>query len=309
MIDEWYVIANPIAGKGQVKSEWPIIEEKLMSSLPIGEVEFTAYRGHAINLARQAVQAGFKKIIAIGGDGTNHEVVNGIMSQGRFDSSAILYALIPVGTGNDWIKTYGIPNAIDHAIEIIQNGNYRYQDIGLVTYHKLGKQLSRYFVNVAGMAYDAYICQKAEVEPEAISNRLSYLWLVFRCLFQYKLRKARLLIDGHKKVSGKFYTINVGICKYSGGGMQFVPHAVPDDGQFALTVAGELSRLGVVMNTYRFYNGTIGQHPKVEASYCKTLEVYADEDKPTLLEADGEYLGTTPVHFQLIPKAIKVIVP
>ena len=309
MIDEWYVIANPTAGNGKVKKDWPAIEEKLMTSLPVGEVGFTAYRGHAIHLAQQALNAGYKKIIAIGGDGTNHEVINGIMWQNSVDRSSILYALIPVGTGNDWIKTYGIPNSIDGAIQIIQQGHYRFQDVGLATYHKHGKQLSRYFVNVAGMAYDGYICQKMEAKPEAISNKFSYLWLVFKCLFQYKLRKAKVLIDGERKVSGKFYTINVGICKYSGGGMQFVPHAVPDDGLLALTTAGELSKLGVLLNTPRFYNGKVGQHPKVETYQCTTIDVEADEDMPTLLEADGEYLGTTPVHFQLIPKAIKVIVP
>jgi YegS/Rv2252/BmrU family lipid kinase len=308
MINEWLVIVNPIAGKGAIKQSWPSLEATLMNTLPIGEVAFSEYRGHAIELAKAGIEAGHHKILAVGGDGTNHEVVNGIMLQKRLSPSAVTYALLPVGTGNDWIKTHQIPRQLEKALAIIKKEKTTLQDVGLIHYHREGASKKRYFVNVAGMAYDAFICKYAEIRPEAVRNQLFYLWLVLKCLFRYRLRSARVVIDG-QSYTDKYYTINVGIGRYSGGGMQLVPHAQPDDGQFAITLAGPLTKLAVLINTFRFYNGTIGNHPKVQLFKSNALAVEANEEAPTLVEADGEFLGQTPVRFELIPKALRVVVP
>ena len=308
MIDEWYVIANPAAGKGEVQANWSVIESQLMNALPIGGVVFSQSRGHAIELAKQAVESGHKKILAVGGDGTNHEVVNGILQQERFPSSEITYALLPIGTGNDWIKTHGLPQKTEEILKIIQAGNTAYQDIGSIQYTNGGKSKERYFVNVAGMAYDGYICEITVRDPSVLKNHMSYMWLVVKCLFKYKLRKANVNIDG-ENYSGKFYTINLGIGKYSGGGMQLVPHASPTAGQFAITLAGNLTKLGVLFNTYRFYNGSIGRHSKVTTLFGKKIEVVAAGDQATLVEADGEFLGETPVKFEILAAALKHIVP
>jgi len=308
MINEWFVIANPTAGRGEVKRRWPELEKAIMSALPIGEIAFSESRGHAIELAQQAIASGHHKILAIGGDGTNHEVANGILQQPHHPSERITYALIPIGTGNDWVKTHGISPQLSQVIEVVKREHTMLQDVGLIRYQKNGQQATRYFVNVAGMAYDAYICRAAEISPEAVRNQFYYLWLVFKCLFKYRLRKAHISIDG-QQYSGKYYTINLGIGRYSGGGMQLVPHANPTGGQFAITLAGNISKLGVIINTYRFYNGSIGQHPKVQVLNGKKVRVAAGEEWPTLLEADGEFLGETPVEFELIPQALKIVVP
>jgi len=308
MINEWFVIANPTAGRGEVQARWPEIERALMAALPIGEMVFSEYRGHAIELAQQAVSAGHHKILAIGGDGTNHEVTNGILQQSFLPSHQVLYALLPIGTGNDWVKTHGIPRRMEQALAIIQKEQTSFQDAGLIRYQKNGQPAERYFVNVAGMAYDAFICQVAEIRPEAVRNQFFYLWLVLKCLFKYRLRPARITIDG-KVFEGKYYTINLGIGRYSGGGMQLVPHANPSDGQLAITLAGNISKLGVLLNTYRFYNGSIGRHPKVQTLKGREVRVEAIGEWPTLVEADGEFLGETPVTFSLKSKALKIVVP
>ena len=306
---QWYAIANPTAGRGLVRKRWAALQERIAQALPVGEFALSEYKGHATELAQRAVERGYRKILAIGGDGTNHEVANGILMQQAAPSSDITYALLPIGTGNDWIKTHGLPRSLDKALAVIQAGKTAFQDAGLIHYFKDGQPQQRYFVNVAGLAYDGYIGKKSEERRYATRNRLFYLLLVVRCLFEYKLKRA--IVEGNgRRIEDFFYTINLGICRYSGGGMQLAPHAVPDDGQFAVTTAGRISRLGVLVNTYRFYNGSIGEHPKVETFYATSLEVQAaDGEPPTLLEADGEFLGETPARFSIIPRALCFIVP
>lgn len=308
MINEWFVIANPAAGRGAVKARWPAIERALMAALPVGELVFSESRAHATELARQAVEAGHRKILAIGGDGTNHEVTNGILQQSVIPSNQVLYALLPIGTGNDWVKTHAIPCRMEQALAIIQKERSTFQDVGLIRFQDNGQPAERYFVNVAGMAYDAFICRVAEIRPEAVRNQFFYLWLVLKCLFKYQLQPARVSVDG-QVFEDKYYTINLGIGRYSGGGMQLVPHASPTGGQFAITLAGNISKLGVLLNTFRFYNGSIGKHPKVQLLKGKEVRVEAIGQHPTLVEADGEFLGETPVSFSLISKALKIVVP
>ncbi|MCC6461558.1 MAG: diacylglycerol kinase family lipid kinase, partial [Saprospiraceae bacterium] len=133
------------------------------------------------------------------------------------------------------------------------------------------------------------------------------LLMVGRYLFKYRLRHARLLFN-EQVVEDHFYTINIGVCRYSGGGMQLVPHAVPDDGLLALTFARRLPKWEVLLQTPRFYKGTILQHPKVEGYQVRKLRVEHDIGKtPTLLEADGEFLGESPAEFTILEKALRVV--
>ena len=306
-METWYAIANPISGRGRVGRDWDSLRERIAAELPIGAFALTQGPGHAIELAQQAVEQGYRHILAIGGDGTNHEVANGILRQRAVPSTQVTHALLPIGTGNDWIRTHGIPRDMGKALAAIKTGHTRLQDVGLIHYFRDGEPQERYFVNVAGLAYDGYIGLKAAQHP-AMRGKLLYLFLVVRCLFEYRLQPAIILADG-RRIEGRFYTINLGICRYSGGGMQLVPHAVPDDGRFALTVAGPLSKLGVLLNTYRFYNGSIGGHPKVATSLARAVRVEAAPGAPpTLLEADGEFLGQTPATFTLLEKALRVAV-
>jgi len=277
-----------------------------------------------------AINRGYRRIVAVGGDGTNNEVVNGIFSMTMnqmvttVNSTDIWYTLFPIGTGNDWTKTYGIPRNIPDWIHMLKKQHIIQQDVGRVTYfvcngtkeqqqQQQQQQQQRFFVNVAGMAYDAYICKMLQSNKQGgISNRLVYLWMVFQHLFRYTLRRARIQFDKDfkKTIVDSFYTINVGLCKYSGGGMQLVPHAVVDDGYFAVTVACDLTKLEVVMATPRFYNGNVEKMDKVTLYKAKHIRVEAIDDRsPTLLEVDGEFLGQTPVEFTILEKALNVVVP
>lgn len=300
----WHIIANPAARGWAVERQWPQIERLLQELGFAYTVHFTERPGHAAQLVENALLKGGRYILGIGGDGSNHEIVHGIFSQQFVPPSEVSYALLPFGTGNDWARQYGIPNDPRLRLQRLLELKTVQQDIGWVQYQRDGQTLSRYFVNVAGMAYDGFIGKKLIENPAR--NKAHYLLKVAQYLTVYKLTKARITFDG-QSVEDYFYTINMGLCRFSGGGMQLVPQAVPDDGLFALTFARKISKLEVLLQTPRFYNGTLLQHSKIEGHQARNIRVEHLDDTPTLLEADGEYLGETPVVFEILERALRVV--
>lgn len=298
----WHIIANPVAHGGAMEKAWPQIEQALQAAGVNYSVRFTERRGHAPGLVEDVLLKGGRYILAIGGDGTNHEVVHGIFTQKFVPPAEITYALLPFGTGNDWAREHQIPLDPVARIERLKNPAIGFQDIGHVTFQRDGNMASSYFVNVAGMAYDGYIGKKLLEHPA--SNRIQYLLMVAQYLFEYKLAPARIHFDG-KQAEDYFYTINIGLCRYSAGGMQLSPHAVPDDGLFALTFARKLAKWEVLLQTRNFYNGNILKHPKIEGYQARFIRVEHTGETPVLLEADGEFLGETPVEFTLLEKALR----
>lgn len=304
----WYIIANPAAGNQSIERRWPDIERRLQEMGIAYTVQFTNAPGHAARLAEDAILNGHRHILGIGGDGTNHEIINGILSQSSVPSAEVFYALLPVGTGNDWAKTYNIPHDISQRLERLKNPQTRLQDAGKVRYHTVeGEATERWFVNVAGMAYDGFVAKRIEEDGKS-NNQIEYLLAVGRYLFEYDLTRARISWDGAVPVEDFFYTINVGLCRYSGGGMQFVPQAIPDDGLLALTFARRLPRWEVLLQTPRFYKGTLLSHSKITGTQAQSVEVMPlQDDQPLWLEADGEFLGQCPAVFSIVEKAINVV--
>lgn len=300
----WYIILNPAAGGGSAEKQWPTVERALQELGLAYTVQYTRQRGHASDLVYEALRKGYRHLLGIGGDGTNHEIVNGIMQHSPVPTQDVHYALLPIGTGNDWARMYDLPNDPTQRLRKLLEPKTVLQDVGLVRYHHEGESRERYFVNVAGMAYDGYIGQQLQLHP--VNNRLQYLLYVAKYLYEYRLTQARLEFDG-QSVQDLFYTINIGLCRYSGGGMQLVPQAVPDDGLFALTYATNMPKWEVLLQTRRFYNGTLLSHPKVKGYQARHIRVTQVGPHPTLLEADGEFLGGTPAEFVLLEKALRVV--
>lgn len=305
----WYIIINPAAAGGRAGQLWPDLAKQLAQAGVLFEQAFSTHHRHATSLAAQAIGQGYKYLMAVGGDGTNNEVINGIFQQSHVPHSSITYCLLPIGTGNDWIKTHHIPRDRKAWLNMLLAGQVRLQDVGWVEYQDGEKTKKHYFANVAGLAYDAFVVHYVEDLKTRVANKLVYLWVVLRCLWKYQLQSARLLFED-KSVEDQFYTINVGIGKYSGGGMQLVPHAAPSDGFLALTYAGPLKKWQVILNTYRFYNGSLGRHPLVHTEQVKQLVVEpVDGGTATLLEVDGEFLGVTPARFGIEERALRFIAP
>jgi len=305
----WQIIINPSAGNGKAGKQWENIEAALIKV----NLNFKVHRSeralHCTELAKLLIEQGARRLIGIGGDGTNHEIINGLMQQNAVPTDQVTYGFIPVGTGNDWVKTHNIPMNITKAVAIIKAEKTTLQDIGLAKFYRNDQSEQRYFVNVAGMAYDAHVTQVSNYERTKITNTLYYYLLIFKCLFEYVSKQARIILDGKEVANQHFYTINIGLCKYSGGGMQFVPHAEIDDGQLAISYVNSISKLKVIASTHYLYGGKIVKFKNAKLFKAKHMKVEAVDDAPTLLELDGEFVGETPVEFEIIPKALKVIAP
>ena len=303
MNNSWFAIVNPTAGNCNFNKVWNKIQQELEINNITYKFAKTAYAQHEKELVQKAIYQGFKKIISIGGDGTLHHVVNGIMTQKKVPTQEITVAVIPLGTGNDWVKTYGISKDLKKTISIIKQQNTIYQDIG---YLKL-ENTSSYFNNVAGIGYDGYVVNKLNKLKRFGS--IAYLLSGIAGLLLYKKTTFRIAIN-NKSIETKCLMTLFGICKYSGGGMQLTDYKYSNNGLFDITIAKNLSLWDLIFNIKKLYNGKILQHKKVETHMSNSLLITPmDSTELAYIQADGELIGQGFVKVSLIEKAIRIVIP
>lgn len=302
---EWLTIVNPNAGKGRGGKDWKLIEYHLNKKEILFDVKFTAEKGHAIRLTHEAVMDGYRKVITVGGDGTLNEVVNGIFSGEACPPTDITLGLIPVGTGNDWGRMFGIPIDYEKAAGIIGGGRQMLHDIGVVHYSDGAERKQRYFINIAGLGFESLVVKRTNYQKErGHGGKAIYFYNLLMSLLSYKNTGAEIMIDGIKK-SAQVFSINVGNGRYCGGGMRQTPAALPDDGLLDVTVINGISKIDIIRNLGMLYDGTILSHPKIDGYKCKNLKV--SSESPVWVEADGESLGHTPAEFSIIPAGINIV--
>lgn len=301
-------MVNPVAGNWKVKKSWPQLAEMLEKAGVAFDFKWTERQGHAAMLVKEAVAAGYRNFVAVGGDGTGHEVANGLLTQNLLPFEELLFSLFPVGTGNDWVRQHKIPSDPAAWMSFFLNGRVTQQDAGWVEYCDGQETKKRFFINVMGLGYDGYVARAAAAEGAKVAKKLSYLLLVFRCMFSYRTPGMRIRFDG-QEVKAKTYAVVAGINKFSGGGFQLVPHARPDDGQLALTIARRLSKMEVLLLSPLFYTGWIKWHPAISLQNVGAIAVEALNAEEILVEADGEPLGTAPVRIGIEPGALQIWVP
>jgi YegS/Rv2252/BmrU family lipid kinase len=302
---EWSVIVNPNAGHGKGSKDWKIIDSLLHSYGLLFQVQFTHARHDAIRMASDAINRGYRKFIVVGGDGTMNEVVNGCFLQNSCPTTDITLSIITVGTGNDWGRLFGIPLDYDDAIRIIKNGKVHLQDAGIVNYFHGTAKEKRYFINIAGLGFDAVVTKRTNIQKEhGRSGKTIYLWNLLRSLILYRNTRVEVVID-EKVIRNEVFTISLGIGKYSGGGMMQTPNAITDDGLFDITIIRKIGKGEIIMSLKMLYDGTLYEHPKVSGYTGKHILI--DSDPLIHLEADGESLGHSPIEFNIIPKSINVI--
>jgi len=306
MSTEWFVIVNPNAGKRKGQHDWLTIA-RLLGEAGIDFLNvFTEHRDHANLLARKYIEKGFRKIIVVGGDGTLNEVVNGILTQNHIPSSEVILAMIPVGTGNDWCRMYKIPNDYKGAIAHIAKGNQFLQDAGKVSYYtSLGQEKIRYFINMAGMGFDALVAKKTNLQKEEGKfGSFSYFINIFSSLFSYKSARTTIVLDD-KSISQDIFSMSVGICQFNGGGMKQAPNAKPDDGLFDLTIIRPIGKFKVIRNVAKLFDGSFTRLPEV--STYTSSRIIIKSIIPIYIETDGESLGHTPFEFEIIPRSLRII--
>lgn len=308
--DKWLVIVNLHAGTKKCKRDWPKIQKHLEAAEFKMHTVFSERKYHAMQLAHDLIeQEGFKKVIVVGGDGTLNEVVNGIFKQKRFKKPDIALGMITVGTGNDWARMYEMPESYKKQVKLIMKQQTFLQDVGQVEYLHSDDNEKRYFVNIAGMGYDALVAKKTNLmKQKGKGGPIAYLINLISGLFQYKSVHLDIEADGKSLFKGKVFTMSIGICKYNGGGMMQLPDAVPDDGLFDITIIRKMTKYRIVTNIKNLYDGSFVKMPEVQQFTGKSITVASKPAHRLFLETDGESLGHSPLQFEIIPKAIRLIV-
>ena len=304
MKETWYIIVNPQSGGGRAGKTWPEVARHLQElSVPF-EAVFTTAPQHAMSLAGEGVARGFRRFAAAGGDGTINEVVHGLFSHDA--AGDFLFAAIPIGTGSDWARMYRIPRNPHTAAALLKTGRHSRQDIGRLRCDTPAGETTRYFVNVAGLGYDAYVTKKtAHIAKNGVRGQFFYLRALLSGLLSYEPVSIRFEADSFS-FEGKIYSANVAICRYNGGGMRPAPEADPNDGLFDITIIEDLNLFQVLRNLIRLYNGTIYRYRRVHHFRAKSLYVKSQPD--SLVEVDGEVPGYLPAKFDLLPSALAIVV-
>ncbi len=302
----WMMIVNPNAGVKKGTRDWPVISRLLKAEGICFETLITKGRSHAITLASEAAAAGYRKFCIVGGDGSLNEVLNGLMKVPDIDPADLLIGMIPVGTGNDWCRMYQIPFDYPAAIRLLKAEKVFVQDIGKVTYHHHGDVCHRWFINVAGMGYDALVAKKTNLLKEkGKGGPLTYLYFVFAGLMQYKFMEAVIEVDGEIMYKGDIFSMNIGICKYNGGGMMQVPFAIPDDGFLDIMLIKKAPKWMVVRYANKLYDGTLVHLPIVMTARGRSIRIRSVGK--IYLETDGESLGHSPFSFDIDRNRLRIV--
>ena len=322
----WLAVVNPHAGSGRTASEWKKAEQMLISRGIAFTCRMTDYRQHATEIACRAAEEGYRRFIAVGGDGTIHEVLGGIacaignarLNGGKMDLSEFYLAVIPVGSGNDWIKAHGITHDTASVVGLIEKGSFALQDIAKVTVleHSRGKEGGdmlvpgpySYMVNIGGAGLDARVCDRVNYQKNhGKKGRMLYINSLVYNLVHGDIFNVFIECDGNVVYDGECLSIAFGIGQYSGGGLRQTPDAVTDDGLLDYTVIPPVSVMKVLKDGPRLFNGTFTKADFLACGTCRLRPVYTAPGHTAPVEVDGEIVGALPVRIEILPRQINVL--
>lgn len=287
---KYHLILNPNAGRGHAKKVAPELINLLFEKFGEIPVHYTSAPGDAQKIAA-SLKTENCTIIAAGGDGTIHEIVNGIM-----DGNCIL-GIIPVGSGNDFVRMLNLPKNIKEAVGIMAAAKIMWMDIGKIN--------SQYFPNGVGIGFDASVVIET-LKVKKLRGFLIYLYSVFRALGRYKNQTVTIHLNGTVETK-EIFMINVGNGQAMGGGFRLLPKARIDDGELDICIFRGLSKREVLVNLPKALNGRHISLPQVQAYKTTRLRVESQEGIP--VHADGELISAQlkRIEIGIIPKALQVI--
>lgn len=299
----WFIIVNPVSGGGRARRRWPRLAAALDRHGIAHESGVTSSAGHAVQLAQQAIARGHRRLLALGGDGSFNELVNGLLAQNQVPLALLLAAVAPLGTGNDWAHAMQVPDNPDLLAAAMVRGRSRRVDLGIAeapgAAGRTPRQLA--FHNVAGAGLDAEVLRHT---PRSGPRALAYLFGLARVLMRYRAPRFQLAIDGQLQ-SGRYWIALAAIGPYCGGGMRLAPDALADDGFFDLVTIEPMSLAGAIRRLPKLFNGQLAGDPAVHVSRCRSVTIRAE---PACgVEIDGQDFGSTPVTLTLQPGALTVL--
>jgi YegS/Rv2252/BmrU family lipid kinase len=308
-VKETLVIVNPASGGGRTEKRWPEFEKVLVNAGLDFQVAFTTGPGDATRIARHGVREGRSLIVAAGGDGTISETAGGFFSEGEPLPGATRFGIFPTGTGGDFRRTFDIPIDPAAAASVLAGGAQRRIDAGLVRYvdHD-GHPEQRVFVNIADAGIGGDVVRRVNTGPKSLPGSMTFYLASVRSLLAWRNRPVAVTIDGLRRelIAQQVVVAN---CQYFGGGMRMAPMAVPDDGLLDVILIGDVNMLENARGLGKIRKGTHleERHPKWLAFRGRRVQV--ESDYPIPLDVDGEGPGTVPASFEVVPKALTLMVP
>jgi YegS/Rv2252/BmrU family lipid kinase len=295
------VIANPRSGRGRVGQELPELERQLNARRLDYRIVETEGPGHASTVAAEALRGGERFLVAVGGDGTVHEVVNGMLENDRAVSEGAILGVVAAGSGCDFIKTFGLPQDVARAVRHLEGDRLYPIDIARVDYVEDGRTVTRYVPNIAECGLGGAVVRRAERLPRWF-GRSRYFWGFWLTVRRYRPCRITVRAD-RKEFEGRANNVVVANGQFYGGGMKISPRSYPGDGLLDVQIStGPKSEAFTLIP--KIYRGEHVPHPHIKEMRGRTITV--DAERPLPVEGDGEVLGMTPATFTVIPEVISL---
>jgi diacylglycerol kinase (ATP) len=291
-------IVNPAAGNRRAMARWQAVSRHLLAGGYGASVFQTKERGDAATLARQAVEMGFETVVAVGGDGTVNEVVNGML-QVADARGTVRLGIVPAGTGMDFVRNARLPRRPRSIAAAVMSTHERRLDIGMSEADQ-----SRAFVNFAETGLGAAVVAREARMSEAWPGRLSFFLAALAASVQDRNVAATISVDGAEVYDGRLVSVVIANGEYFGGGMRIAPQASMEDGKLDVLVLGDFRRAELISQIWKLYPGSHVAHPKV--LWTTGTSITVTPHAPTRLDLDGELFGEGPYTFHVVSQELRV---
>jgi len=301
------VIVNPRSANSSTGRRWPEIESRLRSALSTFDAVFTERPNHATELARKGA-ADHERVVIVGGDGTINEVANGLMADDRPLRADLVMAIVPRGTGADFVRTMGIPHDLDAAVQRLTTGTPREVDVAKVRYQGPGSgEQVRYFINQASVGMGPVVCVEVNRGSKRLGGRLSFLRGILIATFRYRSRPVLISVDGGPLEEILLRNLWIANGRFSGGGICAAPRARPDDGLLDVVRVPELGFWQQALSMRRLRSGAFVDDPRVGYTTARRVEVQPADPVALQIEMEGEPIGSIPATFEMLDARLKVL--
>jgi diacylglycerol kinase (ATP) len=302
-----FVVVNPAAAGGRAGKHWPRISRELTDALGAFDSALTTKSGEASSLVRSAIKNGAKTVIAVGGDGTVNEAVNGLCDGENAPASDVSFGFVMYGTGGDFRRSFDMPKGVSAAIERLRSGRTQVIDLGRLRYTASnGTQALRWFNNISSFGFSGEVVRAVNAArySKLLGGKFSFLWNSFLELRKYEGCKVDITVDGNT-ISGNVCTAAVCNGRFFGGGMMMAPNAALDDGSFDVVIVRQDPPL-TIFDMRLLYSGAHLKHPNVSVHRGRKVEAKPLSNAPIYLDVEGEAPGSLPATFEVVPRALRV---
>lgn len=300
-------VVNPTAAQGALEDAWTSLAKGLRGSIRKFDFGFTRGRGDAISMTREALKNGYEMVVAVGGDGTLNECLNGYFKKGRPLNKKAVLGILPFGRGSDTVRGLGLPKDPKLAMKHLSGDGIRKLDVGRVCYtSSKGEVKEKYFINVANVGLVPHVVNWSHKSPHLFGSMGAYVYGAIRGAFEFKAQEVYIKLDENEKLKTKLMNLVVANGMYFGAGMKIAPKAKPDDGYLDVILAKQMPVLSFLKHLPDLYTGNHLKLKNVGLYRARSIQVIPVNPRQNLLvELDGDTVGSLPATFDVLPNSLR----